>query len=114
MQFKLSHAIVPCSPMMELLFARLPPALRGLAMRQLGRFLTGSCLPSVAHEAAVLANAAAWADPAGALSGYVYLLWIWCIAALPWLPSTAPATDGCRGDAALAVPLISLGDRVSS
>lgn len=55
------------SPMMELLFARLSPALRGLAMRQLGRFLTGSCLPSVAHEAAVLANAAAWADPAGAL-----------------------------------------------
>lgn len=64
---------VACSPMMELLFARLPPALRGLAMRQLGRFLTGSCLPSVAHEAAVLANAAAWADPAGALSGYFYL-----------------------------------------
>lgn len=52
--------------MMELLFARLPPALCGLALRQLGRFLTGSSLPSVAHEAAVLANAAAWADPAGA------------------------------------------------
>ena len=61
-----------CSPMMELLFARLSPALRGLAMRQLGRFLTGSCLPSVAHEAAVLANAAAWADPAGAL------FWLFC------------------------------------
>lgn len=59
-----------CRPMMELLFARLQPALRGLALRQLGRFLTGSSLPSVAHEAAVLANAAAWADPAGtALTG---------------------------------------------
>jgi len=44
----------------------LPAALRGLALRQLGRFLAGACLPSVAHEAAVLANAAAWADPAGA------------------------------------------------
>ena len=44
----------------------LPAALRGLALRQLGRVLAGACLPSVAHEAAVLANAAAWADPPGA------------------------------------------------
>ena len=50
-------------PLMELLFARLPPALRGAAIRRVAQFLLESTLTSVGAEAAVLCNAVAWADP---------------------------------------------------
>lgn len=50
-------------PMIELLFARLPPELKKGAIRRLGRFVQTTTLPSVTTEASVLCNAAAWADP---------------------------------------------------
>jgi hypothetical protein len=48
---------------MELLFARLPPALRRAAIRRTAAFLLDSSLASVGAEASVLCNAIAWADP---------------------------------------------------
>ena len=50
-------------PLMELLYARLPPDLRMRAIRQTSEFLLGNTLASVAPEAAILCNAMAWADP---------------------------------------------------
>ena len=51
---------------MELLFARLPPTTRVRAISRLARFVTTNTLPSVTQEAAILCNAAGWADPAAA------------------------------------------------
>ena len=48
---------------MELLFARLPPALRQAAIKRVAKFLLESTLSSVGAEASVLCNAVAWADP---------------------------------------------------
>ncbi|KAL4431419.1 hypothetical protein ABPG75_006675 [Micractinium tetrahymenae] len=50
-------------PLMELLFARLPPPLRHAAIRRVSKFLIESTLTSVGAEASVLCNAVAWADP---------------------------------------------------
>ena len=50
-------------PLMELLFARLPPPLRTSAVRRVSKFLLESTLTSVGAEASVLCNAVAWADP---------------------------------------------------
>ncbi|KAI3424360.1 hypothetical protein D9Q98_009913 [Chlorella vulgaris] len=49
-------------PLMELLFARLPPSLRKGAIRRVAKFLLESTFTSVAAEASVLCNAVAWAD----------------------------------------------------
>ncbi len=49
-------------PMIELLFARLPPDVQHRAIRRLSRFVLTTTLPSVTTEASVLCNAAAWAD----------------------------------------------------
>ena len=53
-------------PMVELLFARLPPTMRVRAISRLARFVTTNTLPSVTQEAAILCNAAGWADPPAA------------------------------------------------
>ncbi len=53
-------------PMVELLFARLPHTMRVRAISRLARFVTTNTLPSVTQEAAILCNAAGWADPATA------------------------------------------------
>ncbi len=55
-------------PMVELLFARLPSTMRSRAISRLARFVTTNTLPSVTQEAAILCNAAGWADPAAAAS----------------------------------------------
>ncbi|KAK9818405.1 hypothetical protein WJX72_012161 [[Myrmecia] bisecta] len=55
-------------PMVELLFARLPPAIRSQAIRQVARFVTTTSLPSVTNETSLLCNAAAWADPEASAS----------------------------------------------
>jgi len=48
--------------MIELLFARLPLAMRQRAITRLARFVTTNTLPSVTQETAILCNAAGWAD----------------------------------------------------
>jgi hypothetical protein len=53
-------------PAVELLFARLPPRARAAAVRRVARFLLEETLASVTAEAAILANAAACADPEAA------------------------------------------------
>ena len=56
--------LLPTSrPLMELLFARLPPPLRAAAVRRVAKFLLESTLTSVGAEASVLCNAVAWSDP---------------------------------------------------
>ena len=55
-------------PLLGLLFARLPPALRDMATRRVLRFVSGTCLPSVAREASSLGQALVWADPPKAMA----------------------------------------------
>jgi hypothetical protein len=54
--------------MVELLFGLLPSELRKSGIRQVARFVLGKVLPSVTHEASLLCNAAASADPDTAAS----------------------------------------------
>ena len=63
-----SPIILARRPMVELLFARLPPTMRSHAISRLARFVTTNTLPSVTQEAAILCNAAGWADPDAAAS----------------------------------------------
>ena len=48
--------------MVELLFSRLPAAMRQRAITRLARFVTTTTLPSVTQETAILCNAAGWSD----------------------------------------------------
>ena len=50
-------------PFMELLYMRLPPNLRSMAIRRTAQFLLENTFSSVTSEAAILCNAVAWADP---------------------------------------------------
>eukprot|EP00891_Asterochloris_glomerata_P001540 jgi/Astpho2/1540/fgenesh1_pg.00026_%23_29_t len=53
-------------PLVELLFARLPPGLQRVAMKHVTRFMLGTTMPSVSNEASLICNAAAWAAPEAA------------------------------------------------
>ena len=50
-------------PVLELAFARAPPSARARGLRAVSKFATARAMPSVAAEAALVCNAAAWADP---------------------------------------------------
>ena len=53
-------------PLVELLFARLPPSLKGVAIKRTARFLLENTLTSMSSEASLLCNAIAWNDPEAA------------------------------------------------
>ncbi len=84
---------IACRPMVELLFARLPRTMRVRAISRLARFVTTNTLPSVTQEAAILCNAAGWADPATAAAQLLAPLLVQLEAELPGLERLSLKSD---------------------
>lgn len=85
-------------PLMELLYMRLPPAVRAAAIRRTAAFLLENTFTSVTSEAAILCNALAWADPATAADALLLPL----LEALERDVAAAAAEVGGNGTARLS------------
>ena len=97
--------IVPCRPMLELLFARLSPDLRLFAIKKLGRFATETSLASMHEEVKTLSSAAARGDAAATVEHVLLPLTRQLEAELPSIQS---ATSGHLSKVCNAARLASL------